>query len=206
MSRGGAQRNPQQKQIDAEQRREEAKAAEKRRRFIIGTLITVALVGAVVFFATRPPPAALANVETFPDQGAQHIDPSGPAPDYNSIPATSGPHAPTPASCGVYREDVADVFTVHTLEHGAIVIRYEPSITAEDRAVLEDFARDAPSHVLVAPREGLEAPIALTAWTKRLLLDTADRDAISAFWDLYAQFGPERGVACSFQVDQSEEG
>jgi hypothetical protein len=48
----------------------------------------------------------------------------------------------------------------------------------------------------------MDAPIVLTAWTKRLALDTADRSAVSVFHDTYAQFGPERGVACPFQVDE----
>jgi hypothetical protein len=71
---------------------------------------------------------------------------------------------------------------------------------------LEDFARGAPSHVIVTPRPGMDSPIALTAWTKRLLLDGADEAVLSAFWNDYAQFGPERGIACSFQVDQGGDG
>ncbi|HKX74168.1 MAG TPA: DUF3105 domain-containing protein [Acidimicrobiia bacterium] len=203
MSRGGARRNPQQKQVEAEERRQQAKKAEQRRRYLITGAIVVGLVGVVVYLATRPPPAALANIETFADQGAAHIEANSPTPNYNSNPPTSGPHASTPAACGIYREPVPDVNQVHTLEHGAVIVQYDPTVSEADREVLEDFGRDAPSHVIVAPREGMESPIALTAWTKRLLLDTPDREAISAFYDLFAQFGPERGVACSKQIDQT---
>ncbi len=203
MSRGGARRNPQQKQVEADERRQQAEKVEKRRRYLIAGVVLVALVGAVVFLATRPPPVALANVETFADLGATHIDANSPTPSYNSDPPTSGPHSANSALCGIYREPVPDVNQVHTLEHGGVIIQYDPAISEEERAVLEDFGHDAPSHIIVAPREGMERPIALTAWTKRLMLDNADRAALSAFYDLYAQFGPERGVACSKQVDQT---
>lgn len=202
MSRGGARRNPQQKLIAAEERREAERRGAQRRRWLITIGLLAVAVGFIVFLATRPPPAALAAVETFADQGANHIDASSPIPDYNSDPPTSGPHAPNPYQCGIYRESVPDVNQVHNLEHGVVVIQYDPSISSEEREVLEDYARDAGTHSLVAPREGMDSPIVLTAWTKRLALDTADRSAVSVFYDTYAQFGPERGVACPFQIDE----
>lgn len=206
MSRGGARRNPQVKLIEAEERREAERRGAQRRRWLLTIAGLAAALGLIVFLATRPPPAALAAVETFADQGANHLDPSSPVPAYNSDPPTSGPHAPTAYACGVYREGVPDINQVHNLEHGVVVVQYDPSISADEREVLEDYARDAGTHVLVAPRDGMETPIALTAWTKRLALATADRAAISVFYDTYAQFGPERGVACPLQVDESATG
>jgi hypothetical protein len=72
------------------------------------------------------------------------------------------------------------------------------------REDIESFARDAGSHVIVAPRDGMETPIALTAWTQLLRLDEFDRSAIDVFYGEFAQRGPEAGVSCPFSVDQSQ--
>ena len=203
MSRTGSKKTVDTKIVEAEQRRLAAARTLRNRRLAIGAGIAILLVGAIVFFATRPPPVALASVETFPDQGQAHLGPNDPAPTYNSDPPTSGPHASSAAACGIYREAVPDVNLVHDLEHGVVVIYYNPETAAEVRGDLENFARDAGSHVIVVPREGMANPITLTAWTHLLRLPAYDRPAIAAFYGEYAQRGPEAGVSCPFSVDQS---
>ena len=179
-----------------------AHAIRARRRMILAGVAFVILLG-MAFIATRPAPPALAAVATFPDQGQEHVDPSGPVPEYNSVPPTSGPHAPQPAPCGIYRQDIPDVFAVHSLEHGAVVVRYNPTIPAGQRDDLEAYARDAGTHIIVAPRSGLDDPIVLTAWTKLLRLSSVDRESIDTFYGQYAQNGPERGVPCPNEVDEA---
>lgn len=170
----------------------------------IGALVALGVL--VVFVVTRPEPVELQGIETFPDLGQEHIDPAGPAPDYNSNPATSGPHAPQPAPCGIYREEVPEVFAVHTLEHGAVLIQYSPEVDADARDRIEEFVREAGSHALAAPRAGLDEPVTLTAWTNKLGLDGADIDAIDAFYRRFARSGPEPGVQCPLQIDQAANG
>ena len=204
MSRTGTKKTVDDQVAEAEARRLAAARSLRNRRLAIGAVVALLLVGAIVFFATRPPPVALTNVQTFPDQGQLHLAAGDPAPDYNSDPPTSGPHAPTAAACGIYREAPPDINLVHDLEHGVIVIYYNPVTAADAREDLESFARDAGTHVIVTPREGMEKPITLTAWTYLLSLDAYDRGAIDAFYGEYAQRGPELGVSCPFQVDQSQ--
>ena len=181
--------------------------SQPRKRGWRVAVIVVAVVGlAVVVALTATPPeptTQLTGVETFADLGQEHIDPSGPTPDYNSDPPTSGPHAPQPAPCGVYRQEIPDVFQVHNLEHGAVVVQYQPDLSDDTRAELEEFARRMGTHVVVAPRSDLDAQVAVTAWTKMISLDSANIEAIQSFYDDYAQAGPERGVACPLQVDES---
>lgn len=202
MARTGERKPSQKAAEEAAARRQAAQRQLRNRRLLIGAVIAVVLIGAIVFFATRPEPEALANVQTFPDLGQEHIDPNGPLPDYNSDPPTSGPHAPSPAPCGIYRQSVPDIAQVHDLEHGVIVIQYDPTISDEERDQLETFGRDAGTHVIVAPREGMATTIAVTAWTKLMTLDTVDLPAIEGFYGQFAQFGPEAGVQCPFQVDE----
>ena len=206
MSRTGTRRTVDRVAAEVEARREAEARRLRNRRLLTSAVVAIVLVGAVVFFATRPAPEALANVQTFPSQGQEHIAATAPIPDYNSDPPTSGPHAATPAPCGIYRRPVPDVTQIHDLEHGVVVIQYSPDITDAERSQLEDFARDAGTHVIVAPREGLAQRIAVTAWTKLMTMDSVDVAAIEGFYGQFAQFGPEAGVQCPFQVDESQSG
>jgi hypothetical protein len=206
MSRTGARRTVDRAVVEVEARRQAEARRLRNRRLLTSAIVAIVLVGAVVFFATRPAPEALANVQTLPNQGQQHIDANAPLPDYNSDPPTSGPHAAVPAPCGIYRRPVPDVTQIHDLEHGAVVIQYGPETTDEEREQLEDFARDAGTHVIVAPREGMAQKIAVTAWTKLMTMDSVDIAAIEGFYGQFAQFGPEAGVQCPFQVDESQAG
>ena len=204
MSRTGARKTTDRVAAEAEERRLAEVRRQRTRRWVITAVIAALVIGAIAYFATRPPPAALENVQTFPDLGQAHLAASDPAPEYNSNPPTSGSHSPSAAPCGIYRGPVPDINQVHDLEHGVIVIQYGPETTDEERAQLEDFARDGGTHVIVAPREGMDTQIAVTAWTKLMTLDAVDLPAIEAFYGQYAQFGPEAGVQCPFQVDESE--
>ncbi|MGH8874671.1 MAG: DUF3105 domain-containing protein, partial [Acidimicrobiia bacterium] len=149
-------------------------------------------------------------VQTFRDQGVNHLTEESvqdilagaPGPDYNSDPPTSGPHAPTWAPCGVYREPIPDIFQVHTLEHGAVLAQYRPDLPADQVAALESLARELGQHVLVAPRDGLGPPVVLTAWTVLVELPELDLEAVREFHREYAQRGPE-AVPCPFEVDQA---
>jgi len=204
MSRTGSKKTVDTRAAEAEERRLAAARSLRNRRLAIGAGVALLLVGAIVFFATRPPPAVLADIETFPDQGQLHLTPSDPAPVYNSDPPTSGTHAPSAAACGIYRVSPPDINLVHDLEHGVVVVYYNPETAVDFRDDLESFARDAGSHVIVTPREGMENPITVTAWTHLLRLDGYDRSAIDVFYGEFAQRGPEVGVACPMQVDQSQ--
>ncbi len=151
-------------------------------------------------------------IETFADLGADHlsdaeavgvINGTVAAPEYNSVPPTSGTHTPAWAQCGIYRQLIPDAVQVHSLEHGAVIIHYTPGWDPADIDALESLARDKASHIIVAPYEGLATPIVLTAWTVRLQLTSLDLDAIEEFWLGYANEGPER-VPCPLEIDEAE--
>lgn len=175
-----------------------------RRPLIIGGIALAAVVAALASGGSEP--VELTDIETFPDLGAEHIDPSAPTPAYNSNPPTSGPHAGTPAPCGIYLQVVPDIFAVHSLEHGAVVAWYNPdTVPATELGALQEFARDAGTHIIVAPRQDAPDPLVLTAWTNLLRLDGFDQTRVRAFYDQYAQAGPERGVPCPLQIDEPAE-
>ena len=50
---------------------------------------------------------------------------------YATIPPASGPHDPSPLGAGVY-DSPPDVYrTIHSLEHGAVIIWYSPDATGQ---------------------------------------------------------------------------
>ena len=189
-----------QRRAAAEQNRRKKR---QRRNLIIGG-VGVALVALIGFLVTRPEPVELEGVETFADMGGGHLQPGEAAPAYNSSPATSGPHSPSSTSCGIYIEEIPDVIQVHNLEHGTIVVQYQPVVGDNERALIEEFARSKETHILVAPRTDLTHPVVVTGWTRMLRLGDADLTSIGAFYDRYARRGPEVGVPCPFQIDQSQ--
>jgi hypothetical protein len=183
-------------------RRAAALQAKKRKRMVLYGVLAVVIVAVIIALLPSELPEELAAVESFPNLGQEHIDPATQTPEYNSDPPTSGPHAPNSAACGIYRQPIPDVAQVHTLEHGAVLFQYQPGLDPADRDLLENFARQVGTHILVAPRPGLSDLVVLTGWTKMLRLDTLDMDVAEAFYDRFAQRGPEVGVPCVVSVDE----
>lgn len=187
----------------AQARKEAARRRKRQRRRVISIAVALVIGVFVVFALTRSGPDELAAVEVIPNMGQGHLAQGESPPDYNSNPPTSGRHSAASAECGIYVEEVPGVTQVHNLEHGTIVIQYRPDLPEPDRDALQDYARTKSSHILVAPRDGLESPIAVTAWTRLLPLDTVDLDTIEVFYGRFSQRGPELGVPCPFTTDQS---
>lgn len=152
-------------------------------------------------------------VETPGDRGVAHLTQDQVAaieagtqapPDYSSVPATSGTHAPNWAPCGIYRQQIPEMYVVHTLEHGAVVVYYRPAeVSGEALAGLEDLARDFSTHIVVMPYPEMAIPVALVAWGHLAARPALDLDEVRAFWAEYAQRGPESGIACPFEVDEA---
>jgi hypothetical protein len=62
-----------------------------------------------------------------------------PLSSYPSVPPTSGPHNPTPLHAGVYPTPPPVDQTIHSLEHGAAIIWYDPSVTGPALDELTQF-------------------------------------------------------------------
>ncbi len=72
---------------------------------------------------------------------------------YPSVPPTSGPHSGTPLAAGVYASPPPMDQLLHSLEHGAAVVWYDPSASGQALTDIQDFYRaaDVGSRVIVAP-------------------------------------------------------
>ena len=135
------------------------------------------------------------------DDGHNHVPEGTSGAPYTSIPATSGPHwssADSPGPWGVYKTAQPQERMLHNLEHGGIVIWYQPSkIAAADLASLTAFVQQQITQeqfkVILVPWSGANFghPIAVTAWDWLLYLDTANLDAIRTFIGAHYEQSPE---------------
>ena len=126
--------------------------------------------------------------------GRNHVQ--GPIDYPGKHPPSGGNHNPVPLTCGFYDQQPPDEFAVHSLEHGAVWIAFDPSTSAADVQTLKAFAKQ--DHVIVSPYAGMDAPITLVAWEHRLEVQSASDPRIAQFVTEYANGpqAPERGGAC----------
>ncbi|HDH02660.1 MAG TPA: DUF3105 domain-containing protein [Actinobacteria bacterium] len=125
-----------------------------------------------------------------------------PDPDFNSDPATSGPYADRWAGCGNYRQAIPEIYLVHSLRRGSVVINYQPALELAEVVGLEELVVEIGGGVLAAPKPGLDHPIVLSAWTKLLPLEEFDRSTIRAFVDQFGQSAPDNQV-CPLEIDEA---
>jgi len=141
-----------------------------------------------------PPQEPAPPGEQFPDEGRQHV-PEGQRVQYNTNPPTSGAHYDTWAVWGIYAEAPEDEKLVHNLEHGGIVIYYDPDqiegqTLDQLKGQVRQLSRRNP-RIILTPRENFEGAIALTAWQYLQRLDHYDAAAIEQFYDAHIARGPE---------------
>lgn len=178
----------------------------KRMGWVAGAVVVL---GGAVYIAAdvtapeAPPPVELEATQTFDEMDPVHLEPESPIPEYNSNPPTSGPHNPSPAPCGIYREPVSDQAYLHSLEHGAVVIQYDPSLATSVIEEVENAVRSNRGEIILAPRSDNPTPFTLAAWTKLLTVDELDSDLVDGFEREFGnRFSPEPGAVCPFQIDQ----
>jgi len=135
------------------------------------------------------------------DDGRNHIQEGVAGGPYHSIPATSGPHwssADSPGPWGIYPTAQPQERMLHNMEHGGIIIWYEPSrLDAAGVATLTAWVQQqittSQFKVILTPWSGPDFghPLAVTAWDWLLYLDTANTDSVRAFLDAHYGQAPE---------------
>lgn len=168
----------------------------------VGVVALAVAVAVGVSGSDAPPPPELDAVETFPDLGTTHVSPGEPI-AYNSDPPTSGPHFDTTPPCGIYRQPVPDGGVLHSMEHGAVVVHYDPELPEDAIVEMEEIARRLRGELIVVPRPGIEAPVVLASWRRLLSLESVSEDVVTAFLREYGNRSPEAGALCSFTVDEA---
>jgi len=163
---------------------------------IIGGAIVIGLVGlGVLLYLSLKEPDVLdgltrsIGLSRGHDENAEYGD--------GDLPPVGGIHSGIWQNCGIYDEPILAKNAVHSMEHGAVWITYQPGLAEGEVARLQDAVRGEP-YALLSPYPDLQSPIVLTAWGIQLELDSAKDGRISDFVDRYQQGPqtPERGASC----------
>lgn len=193
-----------------EYHRSQKKAKRNRRIGIIaGSVAAVAVIGVIVASIVLTPQAAnyagggdgdastIEGVNTF-ENTAGHVETPV---TYEQTPPAGGEHASAWLNCGVYTEEVPSENAVHALEHGALWVTYDPSLSD---AELETLKAVLPStYVVLSPFDDAPSPIVLSGWNSQLQVENASDPRITAFFEEFwkASTVPEPGAPCTGGID-----
>lgn len=184
-------------------------AKEVRRKKIgigIGAGVAVAVVGSLVSVAliNDPPiPAAedirIEGLQQFDDLSADHV--RTPV-EYEQAPPVGGDHSAAWLNCGIYSEPVPAENVVHSLEHGAVWVTYDPAVVDDEQ--IEALRDELPNtYTVLSPLEDTSSPIMASAWGAQVGLESADDQGLELFVAKYWQSpnAPEPGAACVGGMD-----
>lgn len=179
-----------------------ARAKDRRRTVTLWVSITavVLAIGFAVAFviireeANRP---SLDAVETF-KVVQEHV--ATPV-TYAQTPPAGGEHSAVWLNCGIYDKPVPNENAVHSMEHGAVWVTYQPSLPADKVKTLRDSLPS--TYIVLSPFDNLPAPVVASAWGKQIKLDSVDDPRLAAFVKEYRQGPqtPEPGAACTGGTD-----
>ena len=194
-------------------------ATEKRNRTIgiaAAAIAAVAVVALIVTFVViipattpqaAPDPVAsgdasdieIEGLELFEGLEANHVETPV---TYTMSPPAGGDHNATWLNCGVYSEPVPNENAVHSLEHGAVWVTYNPDEIDAD-GVAELRTKLPSSYIVLSPFPDLQAPVVASAWGAQVELDGPTDERLSSFLEKYWQSptSPEPGAACSGGLD-----
>ena len=136
-------------------------------------------------------------------KGGQHA--WGPI-KYPQSPPVGGTHNYNWQNCmgDVYGQPIASEHAVHSLEHGAVWVTYNPDkLSKADVDKLAQKVRGR-EYMLMSPYPGLDRPISLQAWGYQLKLDKVSDGRIDQFiTDLRKNAGVEDGAVCSGGITET---
>ncbi|MBK9051841.1 MAG: DUF3105 domain-containing protein [Chloroflexi bacterium] len=171
---------------------------------VIGVIVLIALL--VVSLNSEGEEAILGGIEgvnrTTGLVANQHVE--NPVYPDNQLPPPGGVHAPTWQNCGIYRQPLEARFVVHSLEHGAVWITYDPNIVTEEQ--IEDLEAlikaEGRGFTVLSPYPDQNSPMVATAWGYQLEMESPEDERLEQFLATYVlgPQTPERGASCSGAV------
>jgi hypothetical protein len=178
-------------------RRKEKRAAQSRRRlwgWVAAGVVVLLLAGYGVALV-QASQASIPGVQTYDGLTAQHT--TAPV-QYPQNPPVGGDHNPVWLNCGIYDQPVPNENAVHSLEHGAVWITYQPTLPSTGVEQLRQLVRGR-TFVVLSPYNNLPAPVVASAWGVQLQLTGADDARLPRFLKKYVQGPqtPEIGAPCT---------
>jgi Protein of unknown function (DUF3105) len=137
--------------------------------------------------------AAGCTVKTFPAEGRSHV--SGQV-EYKTNPPTSGNHFEVPAADGAYRVGPELEPLVHSLEHGRVILWYQPNASPQLQGQLKSLFDEDTYHMILSPNgRNMPSQVAASSWTRSITCERVNNntwDALRLFRDRYRDQAPEQ--------------
>jgi hypothetical protein len=148
----------------------------------------------------QDPSTQIQGVVTQAYAGGQHVTPTQQV-AYTHSPAFGGAHDGYWAACNgvVYPVAVRTENLVHSLEHGAIWIAYNPDQVSGDALKTLQSKVEGEQYTVMSPYPNLDSPISLQSWGHQLKLTDANDPRIDQFISSLRQnryTHPEVGASC----------
>jgi hypothetical protein len=180
-------------------RRAEHRRQQIRTGVIFG-IVGLVVLGAVVALFINSADQQIEDVIAYPGMEQGHVETPV---TYEQSPPVGGPHNPAWQNCGVYIAPIANENGVHSLEHGAVWITYQPDLPAADLQALQTLTRQS-GFRLLSPYPDLSSPIVLSAWGYQLSLEQTDDPRLASFIEQYeiSPLAPEPGAPCTGGLGQ----
>jgi hypothetical protein len=141
-----------------------------------------------------------AGTQVFTESDHSHVNGTV---KYDHVPPVGGPHNPTQLNCGIYVIPVPNENAVHSMEHGAVWITFDPSLPASQVTTLQQLVEahylGTERYLILSPYSGIPSPIVASAWGYQLGVSQPTDPRLIQFINQFAGGGQggEKGGACS---------
>jgi hypothetical protein len=190
------------------QRAEPGSSRRLRLGIVAGAVLIVAAglaVAAIAFAATLSTSSSGSGslplgTQTFAETDHTHV--SGIV-TYDRVPPAGGAHNPVQLNCGVYTQAVPNENAVHSLEHGAVWVTYQPTLPPDQLAALQQLVVSnyvaSQRYLILSPYAGIPSPIVVSAWGSQLGVDSPSDSRLLDFIQHFAGGGQggEQGGPCT---------
>jgi hypothetical protein len=121
---------------------------------------------------------------------------------YDQSPPFGGTHDQIWATCTgvVYPTAIRNENAVHSLEHGAVWITYDPDVATADQIDVLSAMVEGQPYTMMSPYPGLDTPISIQSWGHQLKLDDPGDPRLVQFIEalrLNESAYPEPGASCA---------
>jgi len=162
---------------------------------VITVVLTILVFGGIIYASIESSPSKdIDGLETFSRTDRTHTNQPV---EYERTPPVGGPHTPTWLACNgeVYDQPVDIEKAVHSLEHGAVWITYQPNLATSTVVKLKE---NVGRYTFMSPLSEQDAPIKLTAWGNQLSVKSVNDPRIGEFLSAFRKGPqtPEPGANC----------
>jgi hypothetical protein len=126
----------------------------------------------------------------------------GTNPVYDTTPPVGGNHLSVWQTCtgSVYPAPIVDGNAVHSMEHGAVWLTYDPELVDEASVQALGLLIQGRDYSLMSPYPGQGVAVSLQSWGNQYQTDDPADPTIEAYLDTYilnARFNPEANATCA---------